>query len=91
VLNIGVELVLEQVWHVEISDLVRFGISIATILLSILYAHSAFLQKFRFVLTWLTQGIGIVNEFVDWIFAPLRGLFNVAGRLLSRSSGPNPA
>lgn len=74
VLNIGVELILDQVWHIEISDLVRFGISALTILLALAYAHIKFLQRFRFVLVWLAQGIGIVNEFVDWILAPLRGL-----------------
>jgi len=74
VLNIGVELILEQVWHVEISDIVRFGISALTILLALAYAHSKLLQKFRFVLIWLAQGIGIVNEFVDWVIAPIRGL-----------------
>jgi hypothetical protein len=80
VLNIGVELILDQVWHIEISDLARFGISAATILLALAYAHIKFLQRFRFVLVWLAQGIGIVNEFVDWIFAPLRGLLRtIAG------------
>jgi len=81
VLNIGVELVLDQVWHIQLSDLVRFGISIATILLALAYAHSSFLQKFRAALVWLVQGIGIVNEFVDWIFAPLRGLVGWVGGL----------
>jgi tellurite resistance protein TerC len=71
---IGVELIIKQVWHVEISDLIRFIISASTLLLSLVYAHSPFLQRFRFVLTWLAQGIGIANELVDWIFAPLRGL-----------------
>ncbi len=74
VFNIGVELILSQVWHIEISDLVRFGISAATILLALAYAHSPFLQRFRFVLVWLAQGIAILNRFVDWIFAPLRAL-----------------
>jgi tellurite resistance protein TerC len=74
VLNIGVELILDQVWHFEISDLVRFGISASTILLALAYAHSPFLQRFRFALAWLAQGIGIVNELINWIFAPVRGL-----------------
>lgn len=74
VFNIGVELILSQVWHIEISDLVRFGISAATILLALAYAHSPLLQRFRFVLVWLAQGIAILNRFVDWIFAPLRAL-----------------
>jgi len=88
VLNIGIELTLQQVWHVEIPDMVRFGISVATIVLAIAYAHSSFLQKFRFVLSWLAQGIGIVNELVDWVFAPFRGLFNVIVALFKSSSEP---
>jgi tellurite resistance protein TerC len=86
VLNIGVELILDQVWHIEISDLLRFGISAATILLALAYAHSPFLQRFRFALAWLAQGIGIVNEFVDWILAPLRGLLRLIVRLFKSSS-----
>jgi tellurite resistance protein TerC len=74
VLSIGIELILEQVWKVEISDIVRFLISVAIILAALAYAHSSFLQRFRFVLVWLAQGIGIVNELVDWIIAPFRGL-----------------
>ncbi|MGE5376611.1 MAG: TerC family protein [Bacteroidota bacterium] len=74
VLSIGIELVLEQVWKIEISDILRFLISVAIILMALAYAHSGFLQRFRFVLVWLTQGIGIVNELVDWIFAPFRGI-----------------
>ena len=86
VLNIGVELILDQVWHIGISDLMRFGISAGTILLAIAYAHSPFLQRFRFVLAWLAQGIGIINEFVDWILAPLRGLSRAILRIFKPSS-----
>ena len=86
VFNIGVELILNEVWHIEISDLVRFGISAATILLALAYAHSPALQKFRFALVWLAQGIGIITEFVDWIFAPLRGLFRVFSGMFKSSS-----
>jgi tellurite resistance protein TerC len=85
VLNIGVELILDQVWHVEISDFARFGISIATIFLALAYAHSKLLQRFRFVLIWLVQGIGIVNELVDWAFAPLRGLLRVVAGFFKTS------
>ncbi len=77
VLTIGVELILEQVWHVEISDLLRFSISISIILGTLAYAHIKPLHKLRFILVWLGQGIGIVNEMVDWLLAPLRGIFNL--------------
>ena len=91
VLNIGVELILDQVWHIDVSDLVRFGVSAATILLAIAYAHSPFLQRFRFALTWLAQGIGIINEFVDWIVAPARGLSRALLRIFKSASEAEPA
>ena len=86
VFNIGVELILDQVWHIEIPDLVRFGISIATIALALAYAHISFLQKFRFVLVWLTHGMGIVTELVDWLLEPFKGTFNLIARLFVRRS-----
>ncbi|MFN8384706.1 MAG: hypothetical protein U0V02_22415 [Anaerolineales bacterium] len=86
VLNIGVELILDQVWHIELPDLVRFGISVVTILLALAYAHIPFLQKFRFVLMWLAKGIGIVNEFVDWLFLPFKAVFNLIAGLFVRKS-----
>ncbi|GAB1469884.1 hypothetical protein MASR2M66_07610 [Chloroflexota bacterium] len=91
VLNIGVELILDQVWHIEIPDLLRFGISIATIALALAYAHTPFLQKFRFVLTWLAQGIGIINELVDWLFAPFKAMFNLIAGLFIHRQNPQPA
>jgi tellurite resistance protein TerC len=84
VFNIGVELILDQVWHVEIPDLLRFGISVATIVLALAYAHSPFLQKFRFVLVWLAQGIGIINELVVWLFLPFKAFFNLIVGLFVR-------
>lgn len=88
IFNIGVELILDQVWHIEISDFLRFGISIATILLALAYAHIKFLQRFRFVLVWLAQGIGIVNEFVDWLLAPIGGFIRVVIGLFKPSESP---
>ena len=91
VFNIGVELVLEQVWHVQISDLLRFAISAGTILLALAYAHIPLVQKLRFILIWLVQGIGIINELVDWILAPPRGLLQVFIGLFRRPSAPTTA
>ena len=86
VLSIGIELILEQGWQIEISDIVRFLVSVAIILLALAYAHSHLLQRFRFVLVWLAQGIGIVNEFVDWIFAPVRGFGRAVTNVFRPSS-----
>ena len=91
VFNIGVELTIQQVWQIEIPDMLRFAISVGTILLALAYAHSPFLQRFRFVLTWLAHGIGIVNELVDWVFAPFRGLFNAVVAVFRSPSEPEAA
>jgi tellurite resistance protein TerC len=91
VFNIGVELILEQVWLVEIPDLLRFGISVATIALALAYAHISFLQKFRFALVWLAQGIGIINKFVDWLFLPFKAAFNLIVGLFARLPKSQPA
>jgi tellurite resistance protein TerC len=91
VLIIGIELILEQVWQVEISDLVRFGISASTLLLAVVYAHIPFLQRFRFVLIWLAQGIGIINELVAWLLAPLRGLWRAISLIFRPPSKPEVA
>jgi len=90
VLNIGIEIILAEVWHVEISDFLRFGISAGTILLALAYSHSPGLQKFRFILVWLAQGIGIIMELVDWVFAPLRGLLRAFTGIFKSASETEP-
>jgi ABC-type phosphate transport system substrate-binding protein len=75
----------------EIPDLLRFGISVSIIALALAYAHIPFLQKFLFVLTWLTQGIKIINEFVDWMLLPFKAAFNLIVGLFVRSPNPESA
>lgn len=84
VLNIGVELILEDVWGVQIADWMKFAVSITTILLALAYDRFHFLRFFRPVLMWLSQGFGIVNKAVDWALAPLRGLFGLFVRGVKR-------
>jgi tellurite resistance protein TerC len=76
VLNIGIQLILEELWKIEIHDMLRFAISIGIILVCLAYAHIPFLQKFRFLLVWFSQGMGILNDLVDWIFSPIKALFD---------------
>ena len=77
VLNIGIQLILEGVWKVEISDLLRFAISIFIILVCLAYAHIPLLQKLGFILKWLSKGMGIFNDFVDWVFSPFKAIFEL--------------
>ena len=75
VLNIGIELLLDEFHILEISDLLRFAISVSTIALSIAYAHIGGLKFFRPLLMWLSHGFGIFNELINWILAPLAAIF----------------
>jgi YkoY family integral membrane protein len=88
ILDIGIQLIIEQVWRVEISDLIRFGLSALIILGALAYAHSPFLQKFRFILVWLARGIGIINDLISWIFLPLTALLQWAAHGLKEISQP---
>ena len=78
ILNIGIQLIMEQLWKVEISDITRFALSALIIFGALLYAHSSFLQRFSFVLIWLARGIGLVNELISWIFLPITALLHWA-------------
>lgn len=77
VLNIGVELLLEDLCRLEISDWMKFGISVATILLAVAYAHFHFLQIFRPVLVWVGIGFSRINALIDWVLMPFVALFKV--------------
>jgi len=89
VLNIGIELLLEDLAHLEISDLTRFGISIATILLSFAYAHLKFMRIFRPLLLWLAQGFAIINRLISWLFAPVAGIIRLIVGLFKRKPLPS--
>jgi len=88
VFNIGVELLLEDLAHIEIGDWTRFGISAATILLSLAYAHIPFLRKIRPALIWISQGFAIINNLISWVLAPISGLFNLIIGLFKRKPVP---
>jgi tellurite resistance protein TerC len=71
VLNIGIELLMEDLAHIEISDWMRFGISAATILLTVAYSHIRLLRYFRPVLVWFSQGFSRLNALIDWLLIPI--------------------
>ena len=78
VLNIGIELLLEEIWKIEINDWVRFGISIATILLTVIYARLKFLHRpLRPVLIWLSQGFHNFNEIISWLLVPVLAILGL--------------
>jgi len=78
ILNIGVQLILEQLWRIEISDWMRFAISAAIIFGSLFYARSSLLQKLRPALRGLSFLMGVINKAADLILAPFKRLFQWA-------------
>jgi hypothetical protein len=82
VLIIGIELLLEEFAGIDISDWLRFSISVSAILLSLAYAHSRLLQKFRPVLVWVAQGFANFNEVFDWALEPFGALYRLVQRLV---------
>lgn len=85
VLNIGVQLVLEELHVMHFSDLGRFGISVATILIALAYERIPLLRTIlRPLLVWISQGFGLINATVEWLLAPLRGLFGLLARAVRR-------
>ena len=74
-LNIGIQLIVEQVWKVELTEITRFALSISIIVGALLYAHSPFLQRFGVILSWFAIAMGFFNKLIDLIFLPFKLLF----------------
>ncbi len=84
VFNIGIELLLEDFMHIEISDWVKFGVSISTLALCFAHAHLKFLHIFRPILVWISQGMSIVSQTISWALAPLSGIFHVVKMIFTK-------
>jgi len=98
VLNIGLELLIEEQMARDIPDLLKFGISMLTLILALLYAHVRPLHTLRPVLRWVGEGMAHVNALIDWGLRPVIALFGLAIRLalhmiqaLSRLNYASPA
>jgi tellurite resistance protein TerC len=75
ILNIGAQLILEQLWHVEISEGMRFFISAGIIVGSLLYARLSFLQRLKPILMGLSFLMGVVNKTIDLTILPIKMFF----------------
>lgn len=82
VFNIGMELVLAEFFHIEFNSVLKFIISAGTLILAVLYAHIKPLQVLQPVLHWLAEGMGNVNELVDWLIRPVVNLIKLLFRLI---------
>lgn len=102
VLAIGIELVLADLYHFHFNHLTKFMISVSILALCLLYARFEILHRVEPLLLWLGEGMGYVNELVNWAFKPFlvglkllllpfRGLFTTRPKSLYPSNQPEPA
>lgn len=99
VLNIGAELLLTEFFHIEFHDAQKFLISVGTLLICVIGVRLRFLHPLLGpAVRWLQQGMGNVDELINWALLPLaeglrwagRGLLAL-GRLLFPPAQPSPA
>ena len=87
ILNIGMQLILEELGGFEISDLARFAISVGIIALCLMYAHIPFLQKFRFLLNWAAKSMGYANSLIGLLLLPIKTVFMAVVGMMGKSPG----
>ncbi len=76
VFNIGIELLLEDFWHIKLTDVQKFAVSAGTLLFTLAYGRSATLQRIGRYFTWLKRVLGIISLLFIWILKPLSWLFS---------------
>jgi tellurite resistance protein TerC len=87
VLNIGVELLLAEFFHMHFEAWEKFLISASTLVLCVVYARVRFLRVLGPVFTWLAQGMGNLNEIINWALHPVVVLVKLVFGLLARPIG----
>ncbi len=88
VLNIGVELLLVEFFHMHFESWQKFIISAATLILCIVYARVKFLHILAPVFHWLGEGMGNLNEVVNWALKPAVLLVKLTASLVGKIVGP---
>ena len=87
VFNIGVELLLTEFFHIHFEAWQKFVISAGTIVLCVVYARVKFLHVLAPVFRWLAQGMGNLDELVNWALKPLillvKFIFGLIGHALT--------
>jgi tellurite resistance protein TerC len=70
VFNIGAELLLAEFAGIHFEAWQKFLISAGTLILCVVYAHVRRLHVFAPVFRWIAEGMGDVNELIDWALKP---------------------
>lgn len=86
-LIIGVELLLEHLWGIDISDTQRFVGSLGTLTLCLVYGQLSALQRIGRSMRWVRRGLGFVDQLFAYALAPaawaMRGLIEMVRAIFS--------
>lgn len=83
VFNIGLELLIAEFFEIEFPAWEKFMISALTLVLCVVYARVKPLHALRPILHWFAEGMGLVNEFIEWVFKPIIVIFKLIFGLAS--------
>lgn len=75
VLNIGIELLLEDLWHIKLNDVQKFVVSAGTLVAALAYSRFAVLQRVGRYFRWLRYILGVISMAFLWALRPLAWLF----------------
>jgi tellurite resistance protein TerC len=84
VLNIGVELLVEDLARIDIKPGLRLAITGVTVLLSLAYNYIRPLHIFKPVLVWMAEGFANVNELLDLALVPLVAFLSLCWRIVRK-------
>ena len=71
VLNIGIELLLEDIFRIHISDLQKFGVSLSTLVVTLLYGGIPTLQHIGRRGRWVKRALGYVDLLFIYALRPV--------------------
>lgn len=76
VLNIGIELLLEDLAHMHFGDAQKFAISLGTLILTFAYGQSPALQRAGRRLVWIRRLLGFVDLLFVFALKPVSWVFH---------------
>ncbi len=76
VFNIGIELLLEDLWHIKLSDAAKFAVSLSTLLVTLAYGRFVILQRIGARFLWLKRLFGYVSLVFLYVLKPVAWAFS---------------
>ncbi len=91
VLNIGIELLLEDLAHMHFGDAQKFAISLGTLVLTFAYGQSPAFQRAGRRWVWLRRLLGFVDLLFVYVLKPASWVFHVVAAVVHALAAFFPA